>query len=450
MFKRRFAIIKNFSIPARLHTAGALALAGLLITGGAGYIGLTQSNDGLTASITATSAVLNQKQADMMHDALRADVLFALMTGPHGAAQLRSEIQADVAAHSADFTASIDNLTALDLADHIRAEVVSVLPLLKDYTTAAQEITNLALSDQAAGQAKWNGFMDRFLALEDSMGVLGESIAHQGNSAGVAAQERNLLLLNILLGALATCALVMITSNFLLARSITTPIRRVKDAVLSIVNGDLYGRQLSLEHASDLNDEVSEIAAKLEILRMKLREAVEMEAAVNRTQADQQVVVGALSVGLQNLSQGTLTQTLDEPFSQDYEGLRGNFNTTVERLNQTISQVAQASRSIRSWTLRSATRSAWVARSAASPAMCTSTSARTSCTCSNPNEPPRRNRLMDSVTAAASTAATRRPLPERTSITPFATRARTASRTTVRETPNCSPSSRSDGSRSPT
>ena len=47
-------------------------------------------------------------------------------------------------------------------------------------------------------------------------------------------------------------------------------------------------------------------------------------------------------------------------------------------------------------------------------------------------------------------AATRNPLPERTSITPFVTRARIASRTTVRETPNCSPSSRSDGSRSPT
>ena len=348
MFKRRFAIIKTFSIPARLHTAGALALTGLLVTGGAGYIGLTQSNDGLTASITATSAVLNVKQADMMHDALRADVLFALMTGPAGTAQMRGEIQADVAAHSAEFVTSIDNLKSLDLSDDIRTEVDKTLPVLQDYIAAAQEITNLALSDQAAGQAKWNGFMDRFLALEDSMGVLGESIEQQGNTAGAAALDRNKYLINVLLGALATCALVMITSNFLLARSITTPIRRVKDAVLSIVNGDLYGRQLSLERASNLNDEVSEIAAKLEILRVKLREAVEMEAAIKRTQADQQVVVGALSVGLQNLSQGTLTQTLAEPFSQDYEGLRGNFNTTVERLNQTISQVAQASRSIRS------------------------------------------------------------------------------------------------------
>src|SRR2546425_5004150 len=58
-------------------------------------------------------------------------------------------------------------------------------------------------------------------------------------------------------------------------------------------------------------------------------------------------------------------------------------------------------------------------------------------------------RLIDSLTVAESTAATRRPLPVRTSITPFAASARTASRITVRETPNCSPSSRSEGSRSP-
>ena len=348
MFKRRFAIIKNFSIPARLHTAGALALAGLLITGGAGYIGLTQSNDGLTQSIIATSAVLNVKQADMMHDALRADVLYALQAGPAGTTQMRGEIQADVAAHSAEFVTSIDNLKSLDLSDDIRAEVDKTLPVLQDYIAAAQNITNLALSDQAAGLAKWDAFMVRFLVLEDAMGILGESIEQQGNTAGAAALDRNKYLINVLLGALAACALVMLTSNLLLARSITGPIKRVKEAIQKVIESHLDGRHSSFDRASDHNDEVSQIAIYLETLRVKLREAVEMEAAIKRTQADQQVVVGALSVGLQNLSQGTLTQTLAEPFSQDYEGLRGNFNTTVERLNQTISQVAQASRAIKS------------------------------------------------------------------------------------------------------
>ena len=348
MFKRRFTLIKNFSIPARLHTAGILALTGLLVTGGAGYIGLTQSNDGLTASITATSAVLNQMQADMMHDALRADVLYALQTGPDGSEQLRGEIQTDVAAHIDDFSSSIANLMALDLDETIRAQVVQVLPLLQAYGEAAQQITTLALSDKAAGLAKWDAFMASFSALERDMGTLGEHIEAQGQIAGTRAHDRNLQLLNILLGALGTGAFVIVTSNFLLARSITIPIKRVKQAIEAVVNGDLGGRHSSFDRASDLNDEVSQIAMNLEFLRVKLRAAIEMEAAIKRTQADQQIVVGALTVGLENLSQGKLTQTLDEPFSQDYEGLRGNFNATVDRLNTTISQVALASRSIRS------------------------------------------------------------------------------------------------------
>ena len=348
MFKRRFAIIKNFSIPARLHTAGVLALTGLFVTGGAGYVGLTQSNAGLGASITATSAVLNVTLADMMHDALRADVLYALQTGPAGTAQMRREIQADTAAHSAEFTQRIDNLKALDLDAEIRDAVTQIQPLLDDYIAAAQDITPIALSDRTAGLAKWDAFMDRFRVLEDGMGVLGESIERQGNMAGAQAHDRNLQLLNILLGALGTCAVVMIGSNFLLARSITAPIRRVKEAIRQVVEGNLGGRHSSFGRASDLNDEVAEIAAGLEVLRVKLREAVLMQGAVERTQVDQQIVVAALTVGLDNLSQGLLTQTLDAPFSQDYEGLRSNFNATVERLNQTISQVAQASRSIRS------------------------------------------------------------------------------------------------------
>ena len=57
--------------------------------------------------------------------------------------------------------------------------------------------------------------------------------------------------------------------------------------------------------------------------------------------------MAALSVGLENLSNGNLTHPINEPFSAEYEALRNNYNRTVERLNQTMTQVVQASRSIR-------------------------------------------------------------------------------------------------------
>ena len=350
MIKRRIGPIKNFSIPARLHTAGLLALSGVIVTCLAGYVGLTRSNAGLEASITATSAVLNQKQADMMHDALRADVLYALATGPDGGQNLRTAIAADVDAHIAEFQASFAKLNALPLSAEIRASIADAGPLIDTYLAAAKDVSTVALADHDAGQAKLLGFMDTFSALETKMGILGEEIEAAGNIAGTTAKADNLVLMRIVLASAAVSAFILIVSNLLIARSITKPLNRIKIAIKQVASGNLGGRYSEFERVSDLNDEVSEIAFDLEVLRKRLHEANTMEAVVKRTQAEQETVVAALSVGLENLSNGNLTQLINDSFPADYEALRTNYNRTVDRLNQTMTQVVQSSRSIRART----------------------------------------------------------------------------------------------------
>jgi methyl-accepting chemotaxis protein len=98
---------------------------------------------------------------------------------------------------------------------------------------------------------------------------------------------------------------------------------------------------------ADRSDELGEIALALEGLREKLigAEAAERERA--QLQADQQSVVDALSVGLQNLAAGNLQDTLTREFAGNYETLRGDFNRTVAKLNETISRVVETSENIR-------------------------------------------------------------------------------------------------------
>lgn len=344
---RRFAFLKNFSVKARLFGAGALALAGLLVTGGAGYVGLTQSNAGLDASITATSAVLNQKHADMMHDALRADVLYALRAGPAAPAALRAEIEADLQTHVAEFVDSMANLRALELPPRIEADVLAATPPLDAYIAAAQDITAKAFADASAAQALWPGFMAAFATLEDTMGILGEEIEAEGNSTALAAQDRNGSLLTVIIVAISVCAAVILLSNVLLARSITIPIRRVKEAIGMVIAGNYEGRYSSFDRASDKNDEITQISGHLEVLRERLRKALEMEETIRNSQAVQAAVVNALSVGLADLSQGRLTDPIAEVFPDDYESLRANFNVTIDRLNDSLTEIAKASRTIR-------------------------------------------------------------------------------------------------------
>ncbi|MFY8146829.1 MAG: hypothetical protein ACOVME_09565, partial [Rhodobacter sp.] len=113
----------NLSIRTRLLAISVVAVAILLLIAVLAYVGLKRSNAGLENAITATTAVLNQKQADMMHDALRSDVLFAIVTGPNGPAEDRQTVMSDLADHVASFETAIAQLQALPLPPPIRDQV---------------------------------------------------------------------------------------------------------------------------------------------------------------------------------------------------------------------------------------------------------------------------------------------------------------------------------------
>lgn len=347
MGKRRFGLIKNFSIPARLRTAGAFALAGVLTIFYAGYTGLKESNGGLIASISATTAVLATMDGDMMHDALRADVLNAVVSGPEADAATSHRITQDIEDHATRFLDDIQKVKSLPLEKSVLAQVDKTLPLIRAYVEAARKTSASALGDRAAGQTAMPGFLAVFGSLETEMGALDTMIEQVGNSAGQQAIDHNATLLRVILAASGLAAAILLISNLLISRSITRPLTRVRDAIKEVAVGNLGGRHSNFDRVSDLNDEVSEIARYLEMLRVRLREAIEMEAAIKRTQQEQEAVVGALSIGLDNLSNGNLSKTIAEPFPENYEALRQNYNVSLQRLDQTITQVVRTSRSIR-------------------------------------------------------------------------------------------------------
>lgn len=347
MIKRRFGLIKNFSIPARLRMAGVITLLGVFSTFYAGYSGLQQSGQGLTRSLDATSAVLASMDGDMMHDALRADILNADINGPEASDQTRQQIMTDITEHADRFAQDMATLQKMPLDAKISALVAQTLPIVDTYIAAAKSTGEIALKDREAAKTALPKFLEVFSRLETQMGLQGALIESDGKAAGDRALAHIQDIIMMVAISSAISAAVLVISNFLLSRSITRPLTRVRDAIKAVAKGDLGGRHSSFDRVSDLKDEVSEIAVYLEELRVRLREAIDMEAAIKRTQADQEAVVQALSVGLDHLSVGNLGQTITQPFPEYYEGLRHNYNTSVERLSHTIRQVVQSSRSIR-------------------------------------------------------------------------------------------------------
>lgn len=331
----------NLSIRTRLLAISVVAVAVLLLIAALAYVGLKRSNAGLESAIIATTAVLNQKQADMMHDALRADVLFAIVTGPNGSAKDRQSVTSDLADHVASFETAIAQLQALPLPPPIRDQVAQVVPLLDDYVASAQEIVRLALTSTTAGRASLPEFMIAFSELEASMEALGEQIESRGAAVGLAAQRANTVVKYVLILGAAIAAGALVLVNRGIARSISGPLTEVKRGLMRLAEGNLATRI----GGADRQDEIGEIATALEVLRDRLQQAKGQETEM--VQGAQQRVVRALSIGLRNLSNGNLTQPIEEPFAPDYETLRLDYNHTLDTLTQTIAQVVDASESIR-------------------------------------------------------------------------------------------------------
>lgn len=71
------------------------------------------------------------------------------------------------------------------------------------------------------------------------------------------------------------------------------------------------------------------------------------EAERKKAAETQAHVVAQLSASLQELSRGDLTAHLAEPFAEDYEELRGNFNAAISKLSEAMMDVITVAGSIR-------------------------------------------------------------------------------------------------------
>jgi len=71
-------MLKSMSIRRKFVAFGGLMALIALIIGAIGYWGIARQTDELGGVVTTSSALRNHLESDMMHDALRADVLATL------------------------------------------------------------------------------------------------------------------------------------------------------------------------------------------------------------------------------------------------------------------------------------------------------------------------------------------------------------------------------------
>ena len=232
----------RWTIKRRLLLSNVVTLVFVGLVGVVGYQAVAVLSRAMDAITINGSAMKDQLQADMMHDALRADVLAARLAADRNDAAEIKGVREDTAEYIALFRKLIDDMGAATTDAEIQQAMRQVRPDVDRYLTSAQQMVTLALSDKDAAQAQFGAFMDTFRVLEKSMAALSEVIEKNSDATKAVGDAAVTGSRYQIISFAALAALVSLLMGRALARSIMMPLNQAVGFAASVARGDLSGR----------------------------------------------------------------------------------------------------------------------------------------------------------------------------------------------------------------
>ncbi|WP_404369925.1 methyl-accepting chemotaxis protein [Sphingomonas sp. MMS24-J45] len=311
----------------------ATVLLGMILLCGLTGIGATWVQSSALAR-QETSAVLlsNHELADMMHDAVRSDVLGMLQAADPDSGLKRDEISKDFDEHLKDLRAGIQADREYKGAPDVEAATSKLDAPMELYATAATAIIERAKVDPAAARKSLPQFFDQFRTLEVSMAEASEAItlnakrsAESGRTIGVVAMI--VLVLAMGLGAASTLGLIKLA-----VRHVVRPIETLSGTMRELGRGNLSAEVGGVERGDELGD----------MARAMLDFRNQLQTAEDAKHAQAQLIVDSLGSGLDALASGDLTAEVRAELHAPFTALKDNFNDAVVGLRALISSVTES------------------------------------------------------------------------------------------------------------
>ncbi len=359
------------TLKARLYLLLAGALAALLAVGGMGVYNINAQASFADDANRLSDVLRAQMQADMMHDAIRGDVLNAMHLSAEGkiSEEERKAAVDELEEHLQDFRKQIKYVEAQNFSA-VNAQLAVLQKDLTAYELAARESVQAALSSKKDGDAAWPRFQEQFKVLEDSMEKFGDTIQSIANTArndAVAHGQQGLVWSWIVI---SLASVLLLASGVLLVRNILRKLGGDPDVALQLVRDVTQGRlttRVTLQ-AGDSNS----LLASMQTLSERIRGVIESTQSLAREQQagrmaarmDASQLPGDFSElaneinALVNAQNNGLTQVTDLIASyarQDFThslppqpGDKAAFNTQMDAVRESLQEsVRQALRSER-------------------------------------------------------------------------------------------------------
>jgi methyl-accepting chemotaxis protein len=244
-----------------------------VITGVVSYTSVKELGASQIDLLTKSRALQNHLESDMMHDALRGDVLTALLIASSNDPQVGTmkDVEAELAEHADIFKAAIERNEKLDLEPNVRTALKSVLAPLNAYIQGAHGIVKLAAQNYTDAAAALPSFLEKFSTLEDSMGAVSTLMEDSARmevqeDTAIAKYNEKVSLFLTIFGFLVGCVTV-----WLLNRSVTRvltqtleKLRMTSQQLFSAADQVAVSAQALAQGASEQAASLEETAATVE------------------------------------------------------------------------------------------------------------------------------------------------------------------------------------------
>ncbi|MET0535892.1 MAG: methyl-accepting chemotaxis protein [Steroidobacter sp.] len=311
----------KLTIRGRLFSLVALMLVLIIVLGAVARNGMSAARGGLESVVITARTLRNHLEGDMMHDALRADVLSALLAdSSEDVRSAHTDLQ-EHAQHFRELLASNEKLAT----DEDKEVLSAIGPSLDSYIRSAEEIVTVVQNDKARARGMLPEFQRSFEDLERRMAAASDRIE---SGAQTAEKEAGAVIDHAMtfgLVALIVAALIAFVVSGLTVRAITVGLQGLFAVIARMANGEL-GRGIRIEN----QDEFGALLTQLQALDHKLASIV---TTVHASAKSVGTAAGEISQGNDDLSHRTQEQAAAlEETASSMEEMSGTVKQNAENV----------------------------------------------------------------------------------------------------------------------
>ena len=167
-----------------------LVVAVTLIGVGGAFTLLSTFKESMSDAANSTALLRAHGDADMMHDAFRADYYAALLHGARNDHTKRAEVKNELADHKKNWLAANATIRATPKTPEIEKVFLAMEPRIAAYIDQTEKQVDFAFADAVAAREKMDAFDKMFEDLEKPMSALSDLIEKRNQETAAAAAER--------------------------------------------------------------------------------------------------------------------------------------------------------------------------------------------------------------------------------------------------------------------